>query len=179
MKNRLLVCRCETVGIFIGSIVCGLVFCGCAETGGYSNESLFTEEVSSVYVKMFENRSFRRGVEYDLTDALAKRIEAETPYKIISSVDRADTVLSGQIMRIGETVLSAERRVGRPMEKEVQVQAVVNWKNLKTGELLIDDQSVSASASYSEWQNQGFRYASALAANKLAQRIVELMEEEW
>ncbi len=179
MKNRLQICRRETVGILIGSIVCGLVFCGCAETGGYSNKSLFPEEVSSVYVEMFESQSFRRGVEYDLTDAVAKRIEAETQYKVISSRDRADSVLSGQIVRVGETFLSAERRVGRALEKEVEVQAVVNWKNLKTGELLVDNQQVSASASYSEWQNQDFRYASALAANKLAQRIVELMEKEW
>jgi len=146
---------------------------------GYSNESLFPEEVRSVYVEMFDSRSFRRGVEYELSDALAKRIEAETPYKIISSRDRADTVISGQILSIGESWVSSEREVGRALEKEVEVQAVVNWKNLKTGELLIDNQSVSASASYSEWQNQSFRYASTLAANNLARRIVELMEKEW
>ena len=34
-------------------------------------------------------------------------------------------------------------------------------------------------ASYSEWQNQGTAYASSLAANKLAVKIVELMEKEW
>jgi hypothetical protein len=146
---------------------------------GYSNESLFPEEVRSVYVEMFDSKSFRRGVEYELSDALAKRIEAETPYKIISSRDRADTVISGQISSIGESWVSSEREVGRALEKEVEVEAVVNWKNLKTGELLIDNRSVSASASYSEWQNQGFRYASTLAANNLARRIVELMEKEW
>lgn len=151
-------------------------FYGCA---GYSNKSLFPEDVSSVYVEMFDNKSFWRGVEYELTDALAKRIETETPYKIISSRDRADTIISGYIVSIGESWLSTERQTGRPMEKEVEVRAVVNWKNLKTGELLIDNKSVSASASYSEWQEQGFRYGSTLAANKLAQRIVELMEKEW
>ena len=56
---------------------------------------------------------------------------------------------------------------------------MVNWKNLKTGELLINNKSVNASATYSEWQNQGFSYASTLAANNLARRIVELMEKEW
>jgi hypothetical protein len=156
-----------------------LSFCGCAERGGYSNEPLFPENVSSVYVEMFENQSFWRGVEYELTDALAKRIEAETPYKIISSRDRADTLISGQIVQVSESVLSSERQTGRALEKEVQLQAVVNWKNLKTGELLIDNRTVSASASYSEWQNQSFDYASSLAANNLAQKIVELMEKQW
>ncbi|MHC4194869.1 MAG: hypothetical protein ACYSQZ_02795, partial [Planctomycetota bacterium] len=72
-----------------------------------------------------------------------------------------------------------ERETGRALEKDVELRAVVNWKNLKTGELLIDNAVVNASASYSEWQRQGFRYGAALAANKLAQRIVELMEKEW
>ena len=166
--------------IFFGLAVAGgLGFCGCTGMSGYSNESLFPEDISSVYVEMFDNQSFRRGVEYELTDALAKRIETETPYKIISSPDRADTVISGQIVQISESMLSSERQTGRALEKEVQLRAVVNWKNLKTGELLIDNRSVSASASFSEWQNQGFGYASALAANNLARKIVELMEKEW
>ena len=156
-----------------------LGFCGCGQMRGYSNESLFPEDMGSVYVEMFENQSFWRGVEYELTDALAKRIEAETPYKIISSRDRADRVISGQIVRVSQPVLSSERETGRALEKQVELRAVVNWKNLKTGELLIDNRSVSASVSFSEWQNQGFNYASALAANNLARKIVGLMEEEW
>ncbi len=167
--------------VFFFSLIAAacLGFCGCGGMSGYSNESLFPEDVGSVYVEMFENQGFRRGVEYELTDALAKRIEAETPYKIISSRDRADTVISGQIVRVSESVLSSERETGLALEKEVQLRAVVNWKNLKTGELLIDNQSVSAKASFSEWQNQGFNYASTLAANNLARKIVGLMEEEW
>ncbi len=167
------------VSLFSLIVAVCLTLCGCAGTGGYSNESLFPEDISSVYVEMFDNQSFRRGVEYDLTDALAKRIESQTPYKIISSRSRADTVISGQITSVGESVLISERETGRALEKEVQLQATVNWKNLKTGELLIDNKSIGASASYSEWQNQGFDYAATLAANNLAQRIVELMEKQW
>ncbi|MDH4241539.1 MAG: LPS assembly lipoprotein LptE, partial [Phycisphaerae bacterium] len=156
-----------------------LCFCGCAEMTGYSNQSLFPADVSSVCLEMFENTSFRRGVEYKLSDALAKRIEAATPYKIISSKDRADSVISGQIVQVDELVLSVERETGLPLEKELLLRAVVNWKNLKTGRLLIDNKSVTSQATYSAYQNQDFSYASALAANNLAQRIVELMEKEW
>jgi len=160
------------------SVLC-LLSCGCVEISGYSNESLFPQEVSSVCLEMFDNQSFRRGVEYELSDALAKRIEAETPYKVISSRDRADSVISGQIVSIDESVLSMERELGYALEKEVQLTAVVNWKNLKTGKLLIDNQSVRAQATFSEFQMQDFSYASALAANKLAQKIVELMQKKW
>jgi len=156
-----------------------LSFGGCAGMSGYSNKPLFPQDISSVCLEMFDNQSFRRGVEYELSDALAKRIEADTPYKVISSRDRADTVMSGQIVSIGESALTIEREIGRALEKEVQLTAVVSWKNLKTGELLIDNQTVSAEATYSSYQMQGFSYASTLAANNLAQKIVELMETKW
>jgi len=146
---------------------------------GYSNESLFPQDVRSVYLEMFNNQTFRRGVEYELSDALAKRIEVDSPYKIVSDSDRADTVISGQIVSIGELALSTDRELGTVLEKEVEMQAVVNWKNLKTGQLLIDHIIVSASASYSEYQMQDFKYASVLAANNLARKIVELMERKW
>ena len=146
---------------------------------GYSNESMFPENVSSVCLKMFDNQSFRRGVEYELSDALAKRIEVETPYKILSDADRADTLMSGQILSISEFALSTDRELGTILEKEVELYAVVDWKNLKTGELLIDHLEVRASASYSPYQLQDFKYASSLAANNLARKIVELMERKW
>jgi hypothetical protein len=164
-----------------GSWLC--LFClglsGCDGMMGYSNESLYPKNVNSVCLKMFDNQSFRRGVEYDLSDALAKRIELETPYKIVSDADRADTVMSGQIMSISEFALSTDREIGSILEKEVELRAVVDWKNLKTGQLLIDHKEVRASASYSPYQMQDFKYASSLAANNLARKIVELMERTW
>lgn len=174
ISHKLLVLLCAyALMLFI------LAFCGCAEMSAYSNEALYPKDVSSVCLEMFDNQSFRRGVENQLSGALAKRIEAATPYKIISSRDRADTVISGQIVQVGELVLSVERETGRPLERELRLKAVVNWKNLKTGRLLIDNKSVTAQATYSAYQDQDFSYASALAANKLARRIVELMEVEW
>ena len=158
---------------------CCICLCGCTQLNGYSNESFFPQDVDSVCLEMFDNQTFRRGVEYELSDALAKRIEVETPYKIVSSSDRADTIISGQIVSIGEFALSTERETGRVLEKELELSAVVNWKNLKTGELLIENLPVSASASYSGYQQQDFKYASSLAANNLARKIVELMERKW
>ncbi len=172
-KTLVFLCSCALV-LFIT-----LALCGCAELNGYSNESLFPQEVDSIYLEMFDNQTFRRGVEYELSDALSKRIEVETPYKIVSSRDRADTVISGQIVSIAELALSTERETGRVLEKELEIYAIVNWKNLKTGELLIDNESLSASASYSEYQKQNFKYASTLAANNLARKIVEQMETKW
>ena len=160
----------------LSSVFCLLTLAGCA---GYSNTSLYPKDVATVYVEMFDNQSFRRGIEFELTDALAKRIEAQTPYKIVTNRDKADTVISGQIVQAKESVLTTERQIGRALEKNIELRAVVSWKNLRTGELLIDNKTVSVSASYSEWQSQSFAYGSTLAANSLAERIVELMGSGW
>ena len=160
-------------------IAAAFVLTGCDDSGGYSTKPLFSNEIRSVYVKMFDNKTFERGVEYELTDALAKRIEADTPYKVVSSLDRADSVISGYIGRAGRSILSTERETGRPLEREIVFTATVDWKNLKTGQFLLEGKKATAAATYSEWQNQGIAYGSSLAANKLAERIVELMETPW
>jgi len=176
LKDRAMGPRSLSALMLLCACALCLSFCGCA---GYSNESLYPDDVSSVCLEMFDNQSFRRGVEFDLSDALAKRIEVNTPYKIVSDSDRADSVMSGQIVSIGNFALSIDPEIGGVLEQEVEVRAVVNWKNLKTGQLMIDHLSVSAAASYSTYQQQDFKYASTLAANNLARKIVELMEKKW
>ena len=165
----------------VAAVLCLCVcICGCIHGGlaGYSNEWPHPKDVSSVYVEMFDTQNFRRGHEYVLTDAICKRIESETPYKIVSDRDQADTLLSGQVA-VTSGVLTGERYTGMPLEKEALVTVSVSWKNLKTGELLIENKSVSTSASYSEQLSQTFDYASKAAVNRAAQKVVELMENPW
>jgi hypothetical protein len=152
---------------------------GCGQNSGYTNAPLYPQGIATVYVEMFDNQSFRRGLEFELTDALAKRIDALTPYKIVSDRDKADTIISGRIASANESSLTTERQIGRPMEKSVELKAVVTWKNLRTGEILMDNKTVGASVSYSEWQSQSFAYGATLAANRLAEKIVEQMEQGW
>jgi hypothetical protein len=171
--------RRSTKKLLILLVITCLAFSGCEIMNGYSNEFIYPEDVSTVYVEMFDNQSFYRGIEYELTDALAKRIEVETPYKVVSNPEHADTIINGKITSVAQSTLSAERQTGRALEKEVELRAVVTWKNLKTGQLLVNNSVVGASATYSEWQQQTFNYASSLAANNMARKIVELMEKQW
>jgi hypothetical protein len=156
-----------------------LIGLGGCQSLGYSNESLFPQDIQTISLKMFDNRTFWRNIEYDLTDALAKQIESKTPYKIISDQDLSDTTMTGQITKVFQNVLMTDRDTGDDLQMELTVQALVTWKNLKTGDLLCDNLEVVASGSYSTplGQNQG--YASKLTANKLASKIVELMENKW
>ena len=145
---------------------------------GYSNSWLHRQDVDTVYVEMFDTDSFRRGYEFKLTDAICKRIEAQTPYKIVSDRSVADTILGGS-MSVGVGVLAGERWTGRPLENEALVSVTVTWKNLKTGQVLVDNETVYGSTSYSPQMGQTVDYSVNQAVNKAAQKVVELMEQPW
>ncbi len=147
--------------------------------GEYTNGGLYPDDVVSVYVEMFDSSSLRRQHEVVLTDAICKRIESETPYKIISDRNRADTVLSGNLSSIASGVLATDRNTGGTLEREATANVIVSWMNLKTGELLVDSKTVSGTASYSSGLGQDFDYAARVAVNNAAVRVVELMEKPW
>jgi hypothetical protein len=152
--------------------------CGKGGLAGYQNAWLHPQDVSTVYVEMFDSSGFRRGYEFKLTEAVCKRIEAQTPYKIVSDRDLADSVLSGTV-GAGSGVLAGDRYTGRPLEQEAMIQVRLTWKNLKTGRLMLDNEEVYAAVSYSELLGQSYDYSAASAVNKAAQKVVELMEQPW
>ncbi|NLH15368.1 MAG: hypothetical protein GX455_02195 [Phycisphaerae bacterium] len=173
----------QRVALILPAVIAAFLICaagGCSVGGiqGYTNDWLHPQDVSSVYVEMFDTRSFRRGHEYALTSAICKQIEARTPYKIISNRDTADTILSGE-MTIGQGVLSSERYEGRPLEREVVIKVIFTWKNLKTGEILVNREQVMASGDFTDKLNQDFAYAADVAVHRAAERVVERMEQSW
>ncbi len=172
--------RIASIAAFTAVPAAMLVLGGCTVGGiqGYTNDWLHPQDVGSVYVEMFDTRSFRRGHEYDLTSAICKQIEARTPYKIVSDRDKADTILSGR-MNIGAGILSSEPYEGRALEREALVSVIFTWKNLKTGEILINRETVQVSADYTTRLGQDFEYAADVAVNRAAERVVERMEQSW
>ena len=145
---------------------------------GYQNNWPYPQQVQTVYVEMFDTSSFRRGHEFTLTDAICKRIEAQTPYKIVSDRIVADSVLSGK-MGIGTSILATDYYTARPLEQETMVHVSVTWKDLNTGNMLLEGKEVHASSTYSDPMGQTFEYSINRAVNKAAVRVVELMEAPW
>jgi hypothetical protein len=145
----------------------------------YSNTWLYPDDVKTVYVEMFDSESFRRNHEVTLTDAICKNIEAKTPYKIVSNRDTADTLLSGTIGGISSGILATDRETGGTIQREASATVVVSWQNLETGDMLIDRETTTGIATYSSKLGQNFDYAANAAVNKVAVKVVELMETKW
>src|SRR5690349_10480305 len=73
---------------------------------GYTTRPNYDPNIHSVYVPIFKNFTFWRGLEFDLTRAVVREIELKTPYKVVSDPSRADTELTGTIVSFNKNILN-------------------------------------------------------------------------
>ena len=107
---------------------------GCETTHpkvGYTGRSLFDESIKSVEVRIFSTKEFRRGLEFELAEALVKRIEADTPYKVLKGAG-ADTILEGQLLGVRQAVLADVYESDLPAEKQQQMAVNFTWKDRRS-----------------------------------------------
>ena len=173
------------VALSAGVLFTSLVFCGCASdpAKGYSIQAdLYRPGIKTVAVPLWRQGTqvYRRDLEMRLTEALVKRIELDTPYKVTDK-SKADTMLEGTIVSVSQRVLSFNPRQGTPRDQQVRIVVDLTWTDLRTGEVLVKRKGLRAAGVYypAEPLSEGFFQGSADAINRLAQRIVETMERPW
>ena len=76
----------------------------------YSTVRPFPTDIQTVHVEMFQSREFRRELEFRLTEAITKRVEIDTPYRIASR-RTADTLLTGEILAVLKNIAPQVRFV--------------------------------------------------------------------
>lgn len=163
------------------SLRLAFVFLAAALAGcGYTNKELFPAEYQTVSVDIFENNTFYRGVEFDLTEALVKEIELRTPYKAVSG-GAAGTVLTGVVTGVEQETLSHARRGGVPQVVEVIVTVNWVWKDARTGETIRERTGFEAAGRYVPQRPAGqpFDIAQHEAVERLAEEIVTAMQADW
>jgi hypothetical protein len=155
---------------------------GCQDmdpNSAYTSRTPYRTDVRTVFVEMFKSEAFQRGIENEMHRALCQRIELNTPYKVVTDRRTADSIVYGTIGSVAESPLSRQRELGRPIENRVVVFADVSWKNLRTGQAIMDKQRVRVTGDYAVLLAAGRDSAIKEAANEMALRIVEAMEEPW
>ena len=123
-------------------------------------------------------RSSAAALELQLTEALAKRIEGETPFKLAKK-DRADTILTGEIVEVRQATIGRQFNDLAPRETAETVIVNFQWKDLRTGEVLMDRPRFVQTVDYVKPLGEDFYHASQRAMDRLAVRIVEQMEADW
>jgi len=125
-------------------LLAGLVFVflltGCL---GYRAQSLFREDIETVYVEGFDNVTFRRGLEVPLTRAVQDELRLRTPL-LFAPRDEADSVLSGELVAADEQSQVKSKR-GRILLQRVRVKVRFQWKDSLTGADIVPEQTVTES----------------------------------
>jgi hypothetical protein len=129
----------NAIGRAFRTCAVGLLFllpsCGHFSILGYTTCPNYDTTIHTVYVPIFKNNTFRRGLEFELTRAVIREIEAKTPYKVVSDAGRADTELAGTIIFLNKTVIN-RTQLNEVREAQTILAAEISWRNLKTGEIL-------------------------------------------
>jgi hypothetical protein len=155
-----------------------LLLGGCGSDTGYHWSSVYRQDVHTVAVPIFTNRDYHRGVEFQLTDAVVKKIEEFTPYKVAPK-ERADTILEGEIVSVVTATLNLDPRTATPQVQQYLIVINFTWKDLHTGKILMSRRNFQQAADYYPTLGEGLELASENSVDRLASAVVNEMEGNW
>lgn len=170
--------RCNAI---LGLAAVCIVGCGYTtdRNAQFRTENTSGRPIKTVAVPIFESREFRRDIELQVTEALKKRIEAETPFKL-ANLDRADTVLEGEVLEVRQGTIGRDFVTVRPRETAATLIVRWHWKDLRTGEVLVNRPRFVHTVDYIRPVGEDFYHAMQRASNEMAERIVEdMLDDNW
>lgn len=152
---------------------------------GYMVGAPYQPHIQSVHVPTFSSSSFRRGVEFELTEAVQKQIQNVSHFRITKE-PYADTRLTGRIVHLNKRVLG-ESALDDPRALQLSLAVQVTWEDLRTGEILeqqdipIEPDMVHLVATGELAPEIGQSYATGKqqAIDRMARQIVQMMEAPW
>lgn len=177
------IARCRRSLVIAGSLALALLLpTGCATDPreGYAATNPYTSSVRTIAVPIFQNRSYLRNFEFDLAEALLKRITTSTPYSVTGEA-AADTILRGTITDISMTELSRDPRTGLANEMMVRVTVDFEWSDLRSGKALVARTGFVTSALFvpSRPAREPLELARFEAVQQLARDLVDQMQSAW
>ena len=139
---------------------------------------MFRSDIRSVHVPIFESESHRRFLGQQLTEAVVKQIELDTPF-VVADQAVADSILTGRIIRDQKRPRTLDR-FGEPRVVQTDWRVEVNWTD-RGGVPLMQRQQIVIQDDVEFIPEGGPSLATAhreLIAG-IAQQIVGQMESGW
>lgn len=166
---------------YLTLLACAVAVSGC----GYTLGTPMVQGVRTVHVAVFKTDSFRRNLDYLLTEAVQKEVRTRSGYRL-EEPDVADTILKGKIVEIRKNPL-VENRFDDPREIQLMVGAEVTWIDRRSGQILQQQTfplgpeltQHASNVSFAPEVGQSLATAQQESATRLAARIVDLMEAPW
>jgi Lipopolysaccharide-assembly len=166
---------------------------------GYTSRPNYDTCIKTVHVPLFKNTTFRRGLEFDLTQAVVHEIESKTPYKVVSDPAHADTELTGTIITTTKINVNINP-LNEVREANNTMTVLIAWRDLRPGhegEFLSSPRKptdpppgtpgapipqpvlLQTDASFIPELGQSITTAFQKEINKMAVQIVSMMEKPW
>ncbi len=154
--------------------------CASDPSKGYSFRTTRPEGVRTVAVPLWENRTFSKGLEVQLTEAIVKEIQRSTPW-VVTGRDNADTVLSGVIVDTRLRAMSIGRVTGLVLEQAVEISVDFDWRSRGTGKVLISRRSFEGLGSFvpAQGTQERLELGQAVTVQELARDIVAELRSNW
>lgn len=158
-------------------ILCALCFCGC-QAYQFGTPTMHRFEIRSVHVPIIESGSYRRFLGQQLTEAVVKEIELNTPF-IVTTANRADSILAGRIVTERKRVLS-ETKNDDPRALLSEMRVEFTWTD-RGGVPLMDRQVVRLTRDviFVPEGGQSLTTAQQELFERFARQIVGQMEVTW
>jgi hypothetical protein len=174
---------------------------------GYHFGSRARPDVKTVRVPIFRNTTYFRDIEYELTQAVIKRIQDTTPYKVITD-GPADAQLTG-VIRVGLGHVGIQNELNEARSRDFTLAVEVTFMDTRSGQdyfLPVTQQPalppapptvnldplappppvphlkphvVAKSATYAPELGQSFATAKQKVIDDIAIHIVNMMECPW
>lgn len=144
---------------------------------GYSSKSLLRSNVRSIYVPIFDNTTFRRGYEFDLTRAVRDQILLRTRLHVVDK-DEADSILFGKITSFTENVFIENSR-DNIIDSQTSVGISIRWVDRRTGRTLVERHDIRKAAEFIVPRNETLTSSGNEAFVNVARGIVDALEEDW
>jgi hypothetical protein len=157
----------------IGFVLVVALTCGC----GYSTRSLISRDISSIHIPIFENNTFRRGIEFDLTKAVKNEVMSKTNLRIASK-DYADTILHGSVEDFTESIITHGFR-DSVVEARMALLVEIKLIDRRTDRVLVHEKGISQTTEYIVRRGETLESAIEEGVVGLAETIVNLLAEKW
>ncbi len=194
------------VSVFVLPLIVAITLAsaGCQGPGdfelfGYTTKTQFPA-IRTIRVPIFKNRTFVKGIEFQLTEAVVKRIEQRTRWKVVCDGD-ADSELCGTIISVPKRVIT-HNPLNEIREGEIALGVELVWRDrhgsvLSNGGSALDPLAASAmtdplapmpqakpvfvqrSATFIPELGESTASARKEVVDDLADQIVNMMESPW
>lgn len=144
---------------------------------GYSSKAVLRSNVRSIYVPIFDNKTFRRGYEFDLTKSVRDQIILRTGLDIVDR-DEADSILYGKITNVVEGVIVGDF-TDNIVESRMTIFVDIRWVDTRTGRTIVERRDIARAAEFIVPRNETASTSGKEAFVGIAYGIIEAMGDEW